>query len=69
MEKYLRVNYKDEEYEDYWTLGYEVNKRLNIILYKCLNYKEEVITNIIDLKNVMSIEVYEDGICTEIINC
>ena len=68
MEKYLRVNC-DEDWEDYWMLDYQLNEKLNIIMYKCLNYKEQVITKIIDLKNATSVEVYEDGICTKIIDC
>lgn len=69
MEKYLRVNYDTDTYEDYWTLGYDVNERLNIITYKYYNYKEEEITKIIDLKKCMNVEIYEDGICTKIIDC
>lgn len=67
MEKYLRVNY-DEDWEDYWILDYQLNEKLNIIMYKCLNYKDQVITKIIDLKNATSVEVYEDGICIKVIN-
>lgn len=68
MEKYLRVNY-DEDWEDYWILDYQLNEKLNIIMYKCLNYKNQVITEIINLKNATSVEVYEDGICIKIIDC
>lgn len=69
MEKYLRVNYDQDTYQDYWVLDYELNEKLNVITYNCLNYKEQVIVKIIDLKNATSVEVYEDGICVKIIDC
>lgn len=68
-ERYLRVNFNDEEFEDYCVIDYQFKEKLNIISYTHYNEKEEVINGIIQLDNAISIEVYEDGICKRIIDC
>lgn len=67
-ERYLRVNYNDEEFDDYCVIDYQFKGKLNIISYTHYNEKEEIINGIIQLDNVISVEVYEDGVCIEVID-
>lgn len=68
MEKYLRINYNELEFQDLFVLDFEINKALNRLLYENLNERDIVFVRELSLDKIKSIEIYEDGICKEIID-